>query len=265
MSRILSLVTGGSRGFGVAIVEEVLAKFQNSTIDFILYARPSTQGGLEKTKQLILSKSPKSTVSNICIDLSIVPEIEAKFMKSLENVDLSQYSKVLFFVNHGSLSYLEKIKDLKNFNEIQKDIDLNVTSVTVLTSLFLRKISTYGENQIEATLINTSSLCAIKPFDSWSVYCSGKAARDMLFQCIADEYKSNSKIKSLNYAPGPMDTDMQKQIREHTADESTRNYFIELKNSGKLVNANASASKLSNLLYENTFTSGAHIDYFDLK
>lgn len=47
--------------------------------------------------------------------------------------------------------------------------------------------------------MNVSSLCAMKPFKNWALYCSGKAARDMMFQVLALE---EPDVRVLNYAPG---------------------------------------------------------------
>lgn len=55
-------------------------------------------------------------------------------------------------------------------------------------------------------IVNISSLCAVQPFKSWGLYCAGKAARDMLFKVLADE---EPNILVLNYAPGPLDNEMQ--------------------------------------------------------
>jgi len=47
--------------------------------------------------------------------------------------------------------------------------------------------------------VNISSLCALQPFRSWALYCSGKAARDMMFRVLAAE---EPDVRVLNYAPG---------------------------------------------------------------
>ncbi len=57
----------------------------------------------------------------------------------------------------------------------------------------------------ERTVVNVSSLMALRAQETWSLYCSGKAARDMFFQVVAEEEKG---VTVLNYAPGPVLTDM---------------------------------------------------------
>ena len=51
---------------------------------------------------------------------------------------------------------------------------------------------------------------------------AGKAARDMLFRTMALE---EPEIRILNYAPGPVDTDMQVIARSKTADKELKQMF----------------------------------------
>ena len=50
----------------------------------------------------------------------------------------------------------------------------------------------------------------------------GKAARDMLFRTMALE---EPEIRTLNYAPGPIDTYMQQLARTQTADPELKTLF----------------------------------------
>lgn len=56
---------------------------------------------------------------------------------------------------------------------------------------------------LRRTVVNISSLCALKPFPSWVLYCTGKAARDMMFRVLAEE---EPDVRVLNYAPGECPT-----------------------------------------------------------
>lgn len=119
-----------------------------------------------------------------------------------------------------------------------------------------------------ATVVNVSSLAAVQPFESWSVYCAGKAARDMYHKVLAEEQKKapvRSSFFVVNYAPGPLDTNMQKEIRENpSVDKQTQEYFVSLKENKQLVDADVSAEKLVVILRERKHESGSHVDFFDL-
>lgn len=114
-------------------------------------------------------------------------------------------------------------------------------------------------------MVNISSLAAIQPFESWSVYCAAKAARDMYFCTIAkEEMRNNGTLRILNYAPGPLDTDMQREIREGPCvDHSIKEKFIKMKEDNLLIDVDLSADKLVSILLQNSFENGAHVDYFD--
>lgn len=70
--------------------------------------------------------------------------------------------------------------------------------------------------------------------------------------------------KTLNYAPGPLDTDMQRELRESEAlHPPTREWSLEAFKDGKLVTPEASAAKCVRILGEDRFESGAHLDFYD--
>ena len=126
-------------------------------------------------------------------------------------------------------------------------------------------------------VVNVSSLCAIQPFNTWGVYCSGKAARNMFHSTLASEQKQQQdgkeneeaavdQLRVLNYAPGPLDTDMQTEIRQSEGcDKDLHSYFVNSFKEGKLVDPIVSAERLLNLiLEEGQFESGDHVDFYDL-
>ncbi|EMP24260.1 Sepiapterin reductase [Chelonia mydas] len=109
------------------------------------------------------------------------------------------------------------------------------------------------------TVVNISSLCAMKPFKSWMLYCTGKASRDMMFQVLALE---KPDVRGVSHAPGPLDTEMKQLARTKSGDPEVRRQFLNMKYSGQLLDCSVSAQKLVNLLLEDTFNSGAHIDFY---
>lgn len=141
-----------------------------------------------------------------------------------------------------------------------------MTSCILLASIALQ---TFAGHADRLDIVNISSLAAIKAFESWGVYCIGKAARDMLIQVIATEVDSiaalsrGTKIKAINYSPGPVNTDMQAEIRTTAAVPEQREFYGNLFENGKLVTAEATTAKLVGILEKNEYKSGAHIDFFD--
>lgn len=63
---------------------------------------------------------------------------------------------------------------------------------------------------------------------------------------------------------GPLDTDMQLQARSSSADGSVRSACSGLHAQGQLLTCEVSVSKLMKVLLDGSFSSGAHLDFYDL-
>lgn len=83
----------------------------------------------------------------------------------------------------------------------------------------------------------------------------------MMFRVLAEE---EPDLRVLNYAPGPLDTDMQLQARSSSADDALRNSFSDMHAQGQLLTCEQSINKLIKVLLEDKYTSGAHLDFYDL-
>ena len=83
--------------------------------------------------------------------------------------------------------------------------------------------------------------------------------RSLALECPPDRFRV------LNYAPGPMDTGMQRQIREEMPDDSElKGQFREMFTAGQLVDSRDSARRLVRVLRRDRYESGAHVDYYDV-
>lgn len=98
----------------------------------------------------------------------------------------------------GTLGDVSKgFVDLADPAEVNNYWALNLTSMLCLTSSILKAFP--DSPGLSRTVVNISSLCALQPFKGWGLYCSGKAARDMMFQVLAAEEPG---VRVLSYAPG---------------------------------------------------------------
>lgn len=94
-----------------------------------------------------------------------------------------------------------------------------------------------------------------------NVSCMALVISKMLLLCLpsrvlATEQASMGGLKVLNYAPGPMNTDMAREIR-------SAEQFEEEVQSGKLIDPRVSAEKCVRLALHGKFASGSHVDFFD--
>ena len=138
--------------------------------------------------------------------------------------------------------------------------------------------------------VNISTLLAVQPFAGFSLYCSSRAARELLFirVLVAEECRTGSDVgsgessggeasssspsrapcaasggwcvRALSYAPGPLDTEMIRECRE-AADPVVRAGFVDLLQSGRVLRPEDSARRLLQLIHDDRFTDGAHIKF----
>lgn len=210
-------VTGASRGFGRSIAVELARGLATQGVapTFALLARDGS--GLVETSDAVRSAAEGCAVVSQSIDLSDMGTVHREFNAAIAAVqalnDASHRFDVAILVNNaGSLGPLVPVDRLAvaggaasgSLAALKAAIDLNVTSVVWLTSLFLGEldsgrlvkpraaaadaaVSAGPVSMMPHAIINVSSLCAIKPFSTNGVYCAGKAARDMLHAVVAGE------------------------------------------------------------------------------
>lgn len=246
----LVIVTGASRGFGQALVLQMSESPLFLSAHFVLLAR-SVDNLTETVRTLVECK-----VSAFGLELEHAPHIvESRINEILATINFSLYSDVYLINNAGTLGPLMKIADLE-IKDVTVALQVNVISLICLITNVMKRLV----NDQRITVVNVSSLGALEPFDTWSIYCSGKSMRNMFHRCLAHEYPSS---RVLNYAPGPLDTDMHIEARELTPETPLKHELLEMKARGTLVSASASSSKLIQILQTNTFLSGSHIDFYD--
>ncbi|KAJ2496114.1 hypothetical protein GGH96_006048 [Coemansia sp. RSA 1972] len=160
----------------------------------------------------------------------------------------------------GSLGDLSKHVDQYTDDEIASYVAINYTSFCSLTSRFLTLAQSARAQRV--CVVNISSLLAVQAYPNWGLYASIKAARDQLLKVVAKE-NNVEHIKTLSYAPGPLDNGMQKDVRESIGDTEQQTLYAMLHKEGKLVKVDDTSAVLCNLLDKWEFASGAHIDYYD--
>uniref|UniRef100_A0A7S4AXQ8 Sepiapterin reductase n=1 Tax=Pseudo-nitzschia australis TaxID=44445 RepID=A0A7S4AXQ8_9STRA len=201
-----------------------------------------------------------------------------------------EQQRVVFVNNAGSLGHLGPCTTSPSLEDMRRAIDLNVTSSLWLSVRFARHVKEQNRRQHPitqqkaATLVNLSSLVAVSDeFLNMGIYSAGKAARERYHTLLAKEEwndhnqqqeatpsssesaspLASSALKILNYAPGPLETEMTNEIRVANA----LNAELQARFQKPLLDPSDSALKLIRLVEERDYfdwESGAHIDYYDL-
>ncbi|TFK14960.1 recombination activating protein 1 [Platysternon megacephalum] len=258
LGKAACILTGASRGFGRSLALLLAPRLETGSV-LIPVAR--SQGGLAELEAKLRSSFPSLKVHSVQADLSTEEGLQLVLRAAQEKLPgVADLERLLIINNAGSLGDISKsFLDFTSPAEVNSYFAFNVTSALCLTSSILKAFP--GHPGLCKTVVNISSLCALKPFKSWTLYCTGKASRDMMFQVLALE---KPDVRVLSYAPGPLDTEMQQLARTKSGDPEVRQQFLRMKQSGQLLDCSVSAQKLVTLLLEDTFASGAHIDFYEI-
>ncbi len=215
MEKIL-IITGGSKGIGEGLVKA----YVNNGYKVLSIARTSNA--------LLTAKG----VSQIKFDLSKTYEIEEELEKLFELLNPNSVGKITLINNAGTVGKIGPVEKL-DVGAIEEGFTLNIMVPFVLSSAFSRLTKGWTAKK---TIINITSGAATKPYFGWSVYCSSKAALNMLTQTMAEEQMDVANgVRVLAIAPGVVDTDMQKQIRNSDRDDfRSLDRFVTLKSDGGL-------------------------------
>lgn len=256
------VVTGASRGFGrhlaAQLIDSGLFNKASGKVDILLCARDIVK--LEETRAIIIGKlkmlSSKSncTVHTVAVDFGC--DNQDKLMDFIFSHTTGEYTHAYLFNNAGTLGSLQFTKNL-TYQDIKSSTQINLVSPMLLTARFLKQFS----GCIKTVIVNVSSLAAIQPFATWGMYCATKAARDIAHRTIALE---EPNVRVLNYAPGPIDTEMMTRVREEMPDFGVKQVYLDMHAENKLVNPEDSAKELFKVMDADEYENGAHIDYYDL-
>ncbi|KAI8584096.1 hypothetical protein K450DRAFT_168697 [Umbelopsis ramanniana AG] len=265
----LFIITGGNRGYGLAIANALKANVESRHLTtLILVGRDSTS--LEQAARSLTEPQLKCfCIGNAELDNLDTVDNRLILPASFQQIQTSSPITNAYLINNaGTTGDLSKKASAYNSAEIKQYYDVNIVSYVSLVSGFIKLFRQPPSSDESAfppdlTIVNISSLLAVQAFPNWGLYASGKAARDMFLKVVATEEKDNH-IKTLSYAPGPLDNEMQTQVRATLGDAEQKKIYDSMADEGKLVKMEDSAKKLLKLVFSNEFESGVHIDFYDI-
>jgi NAD(P)-dependent dehydrogenase (short-subunit alcohol dehydrogenase family) len=182
-----AVVTGGSRGIGLAVVEALAARGAE-----VLFTARNAEGIEAATAALPRGLNARGIVCDVT-DLERMKALLADPIDILIN-------------NAGVIGPIARIAevDLADWAENHR--------VNVLSAFGAIRLALPGLIRRKGTIVNLSSGAAFNPMEGWSAYCAGKAALAMITRCVHLEY-GGAGVRAFGFAPGLVDTDMQAAIR----------------------------------------------------
>ncbi|HVX76082.1 MAG TPA: SDR family NAD(P)-dependent oxidoreductase [Bradyrhizobium sp.] len=187
------LVTGGSRGIGLAIARRLAA----AGYRVIVVARRENEAVAEAIRQ------GRGALCFKPFDLSDVESIPA-FVKELRD----EFGAIYGLVNNAGIGTEGLLATMHN-SEIEALLRLNVLSPVILTKYVVRHMMADGGGRI----INMSSIIASTGYNGLSVYGATKAAATGFTRSLAREVgKLGITVNAI--APGFIDTELTQSLGE---------------------------------------------------
>ncbi len=182
------VITGGTSGIGLALVEQL-----SLNNDVIVISRSQ-----DLPNKLIQGESPVLTFK---ADLSERVQLE----KAAETIR-HRYEYIDVLINNAAIQNTpEFLSDNFDYRSIQREIDLNFSSVCHLTSLLLPLL----RKESPSVILNINSGLALSPKRSSAIYCATKGALNIFSQSL--DYQLNETNISIQQAFLPLvDTQMTK-------------------------------------------------------
>jgi 3-oxoacyl-[acyl-carrier protein] reductase len=186
------LVTGGSRGIGLAIARKLAA----AGFNVIAVARRESD-----ELRAAISEAKQGNLHFRACDLSDVDAIPA-FVKSARD----DFGAIYGLVNNAGIGTEGLLATMHN-SEIEALVRLNVLSPVILTKYIVRHMMADGEGRI----VNISSIIASTGYNGLSVYGATKAAATGFTRSLAREVgKLGITVNAI--APGFIDTELTQSL-----------------------------------------------------
>lgn len=193
----VAIVTGGTRGIGLAIVKKYLE--QGATV-VLCGSREETA---TKAVAALKAEDPTCKVSGIWTDLCNPQEVKRDF----DNVK-KEYGSIDILVNNAGISAMDSIFEYKP-EQFQKIMDLNVNAVFYCS----QAVAGIMKEQGGGVIINTSSVVSLYGQQSGCGYPTSKFAVNGLTKSLAQEL-APYQIRVNAVAPGITRTDMVADLPE---------------------------------------------------
>jgi 3-oxoacyl-[acyl-carrier protein] reductase len=186
------LVTGGSRGIGLAISR----RLASGGFTVVAVARRESD-----ELRAAISEAKQGNLHFRACDLAAIDAIPA-FVKKMRD----EFGAIYGLVNNAGLGTEGLLATMHN-SEIEALIRLNVLSPVVLTKYIVRHMMADGEGRI----VNISSIIASTGYNGLSVYGATKAAATGFTRSLAREVgKLGITVNAI--APGFIDTELTRNL-----------------------------------------------------
>jgi len=208
MNHALTILTGASRGLGLALAQQllqpghVLLCLSRQVHSELAHAAQAAGTHLEQWSQ----------------DLADSTEAAERLERWLHSLHATALDSATLINNAGWMPHIGPLQNCPS-DELQRALRVGLEAPMALCGAFLHVTQSWVAHGWEGSrkVLNISSGLGRHPMASQAPYCAAKAGLDHFSRCVALEQAQQPRgARIVSLAPGVVDTDMQAQLR--TAD-----------------------------------------------
>lgn len=236
MTHHLYILTGGSRGMGLAMAQQLLKP--GNTLLCISRNTPS-----ELASAAQKAKVPLTQWTHDLADGAGAGERLSAWLRSQSPADLASATLIN---NAGVIPPILPLSQSQPA-DLAHALRVGLEAPMALCAAFLGATHTW---QLPRKILNISSGLGRYPMASQAAYCAAKAGMDHFTRCMAlDEALHSHGAKVCSLAPGVIDTDMQVQLRGAAAEAfPDQSKFTQLQANGQLSSPEEAAEQVLRFL-----------------
>lgn len=251
MSRHLFIVTGASRGMGLAMATKLLRP--GNTV--VCISRKASDALVRE------ASASGATLLQWTQDLAQGAVASARLSQWLREQSVAGFASAVLINNAGMIPGIGPLSEA-DADDIRHALRVGLEAPMQLTAAFLNATERWSARR---KVLNISSGLGRQPMASQAPYCAAKAGMDHFTRCVAlEEAIKPNGAAVCSLAPGVIDTDMQTQLRRANAsafpDQQT---FISLKDKGLLSSPEEAAGRVLAYLARPDFGSRPVADVRD--
>ena len=244
MNQHLYILTGGSRGMGLAMAEQLLHPDH-----VLLCISRHSHAGLAAQAQTRGAHLQQWTA-----DLAEGADVARQLQDWLARQNPAEWASATLINNAGVIPKIGPLSQAE-VGDLAHALRVGLEAPMLLSAAFVGATESWN---LPRRVLNISSGLGRRAMAAQAGYCAAKAGMDHFTRCLAlDEALKPQGARVCSLAPGVIDTDMQVQLRSaHLQDFADQANFQHLKDQGLLSSPQDAAARV--LAYLNRPDFGAH-------
>jgi NAD(P)-dependent dehydrogenase (short-subunit alcohol dehydrogenase family) len=237
MRNDLVILTGSSRGLGLAMARQLLAQPGRTLIAIARRPDPELEAQAAAHGSRVLSWVQ---------DLNDAPAAAARLAAWLAGQPVAAWSRAVLINNAGVLPRLGPVGE-DTAEALSAALRVGLEAPMLLTAAFLHATGDWAaRREGRVQVLNISSGLGRRPMAGSAAYCAAKAGLDHFTRAVAlEEAQRAHPARLVSLAPGVIETGMQVQMRAaDPAGFPDRARFVDLHDAGLLDSADAAAARV---------------------